>query len=133
MKTNFTKLICCVSGLILLAPRAEAGPHPLPVLHRWLVEAKMQLTSIEIQIAQATQELEAAERDVGRLEAALAANPRDSALAANLLNARKRVGDLKGRLVVLHEQMAEVEAYIEWVMVQIAAWEEMQKGGVEVN
>lgn len=126
---NNNALVCSALWVAGIATQAFAGPYPIEDLRAWLSKARAEFTVVQAAIDELTSAIPPQVALVKRLEAQALVAPADPAVYSNLRLERRRLEIMYSDLAIAQSRKVELVSYIEWLMVQIAAWEEMGKTG----
>jgi hypothetical protein len=131
MKTNRNLGIVAgaAMGLVGTLP-AAAGPYDRDVLIDMLRLANRQLEQVQAAIAVLNRDVSEQEARIERLEIQGAVGPYDPALVSRIQFERRHLVFLYAQLEETKAKRRELLDHIDWIMVQLASWDEMEKAGM---
>lgn len=121
-----------MGAMLLAGGSASAGPYPMEQLTAWLADATHKLAAIEATIDELERAAKSAKQTVKDVEKSVATTPSPTPkMIARLKAAKEHAADIEKRLAAAYSEREAVLNYIEWIRVQMAAWEEMENEKAE--
>jgi len=106
-----------------------AGPYPRHRLEIWRIDAFRELAEVEAAISESEGVVATQGALVRRLEVMVAAAPGNPETFARLKFEKRQFEVMYAHLTGLKGKRQQILDYIDWIDVQLAAWDEMESHG----